>query len=205
MLPLGLISICSISSLVCSRENVGDRLAITLTMVLTSISFKYTTSASLPKVSYQTLLDTYILLSFVLLVVVVVADIAFFVPDLFVDRAYLEDTEYMALLHDTRFPWLERALMNLFALVLVVGHAILLLWLLWKYEVNRAWCKETGPVDPAFAQDDRHLPDTTHRRCNAGRTLRNQKPRPIQRGRLGLRRASSPPRPAVYGSVVGLA
>lgn len=45
-----------------SRLSTGDRLQITLTLLLTSVAFKFVVAESLPRVSYQTILDKYILM-----------------------------------------------------------------------------------------------------------------------------------------------
>jgi hypothetical protein len=45
-----------------SRLSTGDRLQITLTLLLTSVAFKFVVAESLPRVSYQTTIDKYILL-----------------------------------------------------------------------------------------------------------------------------------------------
>lgn len=51
---------CATSSLLVPRDALGERLAITLTMVLASIAFKSTVNASIPSVAYMTWTDTYI-------------------------------------------------------------------------------------------------------------------------------------------------
>ena len=56
VLPLFLISLYSLSSLACARDDLPDRLTITLTMILTSITFKSIANSSLPTLSYQVLL-----------------------------------------------------------------------------------------------------------------------------------------------------
>lgn len=80
VLPLGLISLGSITSLVVPRADLGDRLAITVTMILTSITFKTITQRTLPVLSYQTLMDYYILTMFVFIFAVLVVNLAFLTP-----------------------------------------------------------------------------------------------------------------------------
>lgn len=60
VLPLGLINLFSLSSLAVPRDSLGDRIAITLTMILTSITFKSIANATLPTLSYQTAMDWWV-------------------------------------------------------------------------------------------------------------------------------------------------
>lgn len=57
VLPLFFLSLFSLTSLGCSREALGDRLAITVTMILTSVTFKNVSNSTLPVLSYQTIVS----------------------------------------------------------------------------------------------------------------------------------------------------
>ena len=69
-LPNFLLSVLVFTSFAISPEDLEDRLSVTLTLVLTSVAFKYMVAQELPKISYLTLLDKYILLSFTFLALV---------------------------------------------------------------------------------------------------------------------------------------
>ena len=56
-----LIAALTFSTFIFKAKEPGERLQITLTLLLTSVAFKYVISSSLPKVSYLTLLDKYVL------------------------------------------------------------------------------------------------------------------------------------------------
>ena len=64
MLPMALIEALAYGSFAVPREDVADRLSVSLTMVLTAVAFKQIISAELPNVSYLTLLDVFVLASF---------------------------------------------------------------------------------------------------------------------------------------------
>ncbi|KAH3765081.1 Gamma-aminobutyric acid receptor subunit gamma-3 [Pelomyxa schiedti] len=53
-------------------EEGGDRLSLNLTLLLTSVAYKYVIASYLPKTAYLTILDLYVLSSFVLLVFVII-------------------------------------------------------------------------------------------------------------------------------------
>merc|ERR1719433_1520327 len=46
-------------------DGIVDRLSITLTMMLTSVAFRFLVADSLPKISYYTFLDKYLMYHFV--------------------------------------------------------------------------------------------------------------------------------------------
>lgn len=54
--PLFLIVMMSFGSLFFPAEELDSRLSVTLTLVLTSVAFKFVVADSLPKISYQVLL-----------------------------------------------------------------------------------------------------------------------------------------------------
>ena len=60
------MSLMALTSFIPSRDDAGDRLGITLTLILASIAFKYTLQDAIPKVSYQTIMDVYIVSNFAL-------------------------------------------------------------------------------------------------------------------------------------------
>ena len=64
MLPMALIEALAYGSFAVPREDVADRLSVSLTMVLTAVAFKQIIAAELPNVSYLTLLDMFVLASF---------------------------------------------------------------------------------------------------------------------------------------------
>jgi len=64
-LPLFLINLISLGAFAVAPDEPADRLSISLTMVLTSVAFKLQISASLPPISYLTLLDWFVLTSFI--------------------------------------------------------------------------------------------------------------------------------------------
>ena len=69
-LPNFLLSALVFTSFAIAPEDLADRLSVTLTLVLTSVAFKYMVAQELPRISYLTLLDKYILLSFAFLALV---------------------------------------------------------------------------------------------------------------------------------------
>ena len=60
-LVMGLITALTFSSLAVEADAPGDRVQITLTLLLTSVAFKYYAQQFVPTVSYLTLIDKYIL------------------------------------------------------------------------------------------------------------------------------------------------
>lgn len=69
-LPNFLLSLLVFTSFAIERQDLADRLSVTLTLVLTSVAFKYMVSQELPRISYLTLLDVYVLVSFTFLALV---------------------------------------------------------------------------------------------------------------------------------------
>ena len=69
-LPNFLLSVLVFTSFAIAEEDLADRLSVTLTLVLTSVAFKYMVAQELPRINYLTLLDKYVLLSFVFLALV---------------------------------------------------------------------------------------------------------------------------------------
>ena len=58
---LALISFLALGPFCVAQTEIGDRLSIIFTLLLTAVTFKFVVSQSLPRVSYQTLLDQYVL------------------------------------------------------------------------------------------------------------------------------------------------
>ena len=54
--PQGLIMILTFASLAVDPTEPADRLSVTLTLLLTSVAFKFVVSQNLPVISYVTLL-----------------------------------------------------------------------------------------------------------------------------------------------------
>lgn len=63
-LPLFLITSCVFTSYIVPPEAFADRAAINLTLLLAQVAFKFIVSDKLPAISYATLVDAYVLLSF---------------------------------------------------------------------------------------------------------------------------------------------
>ena len=70
--PLFLISGISLCSFGVGRQELGDRLSVSTTMMLTAVAFKLIINADLPKLSYLTFIDTVSLANFVFVTLVVV-------------------------------------------------------------------------------------------------------------------------------------
>ena len=58
---LAIISFLALGPFCVPQGEIGDRLSIIFTLLLTAVTFKFVVSQSLPRVSYQTLLDQYVL------------------------------------------------------------------------------------------------------------------------------------------------
>ena len=58
---LAIISFLALGPFCVPQSEIGDRLSIIFTLLLTAVTFKFVVSQSLPRVSYQTLLDQYVL------------------------------------------------------------------------------------------------------------------------------------------------
>jgi len=56
-----LINIATLSSFACNVEDTGDRLAISSTMFLAAVAYQVYVGSLLPKLSYMTFVDSYIL------------------------------------------------------------------------------------------------------------------------------------------------
>jgi len=69
-LPTFLITLMSVTTFSVPLEEVSDRCGVILTLVLTSVAYKFIVSQGLPKISYCTFLDTYVMISFLFLTVI---------------------------------------------------------------------------------------------------------------------------------------
>eukprot|EP00040_Diaphanoeca_grandis_P043727 m.268906 g.268906 ORF g.268906 m.268906 type:complete len:485 (-) comp81239_c0_seq1:26-1480(-) len=65
-LMTGLVTLC-FSAFSVELEDIADRMSIILTLLLTAVAFKFVIADSLPKLSYSTLMDYYLLLNFVIM------------------------------------------------------------------------------------------------------------------------------------------
>ena len=70
--PQLLLTLMSLSVFAVPTGDVADRLSVILTLVLTSVAFKFVMAQSLPKIPYNTALDWYVLVSFLILSFVVI-------------------------------------------------------------------------------------------------------------------------------------
>ena len=68
-----------------SRLSTGDRLSVSLTLMLTAVAYKFIVATMLPQISYLTLLDAYLLCCFALIILVCIENVAF--PALAYDRS----------------------------------------------------------------------------------------------------------------------
>jgi len=66
-LPIFLITLMSVTTFVVPLHLVAERCGVILTLLLTSVAFKFVVGQGLPKISYNTFLDTYVLASFIVL------------------------------------------------------------------------------------------------------------------------------------------
>lgn len=80
-LPLAVLTLLGPASCFIEADGTSmgtaDRLSVTLTLLLTAVAYKFVVASSLPQVSYQTLLDFYVLVCFFLLVVNVVENVVY--------------------------------------------------------------------------------------------------------------------------------
>ena len=70
MFPIGLFSTTTWLAYTCPAEQVGSRLGVGLTMVLTSVAFKFAMAQDLPRLPYATHVDKYIMANMLLQIVV---------------------------------------------------------------------------------------------------------------------------------------
>ena len=70
-LPTFMLTLMSVATFAVPAGDVADRLGVILTLVLTSVAFKFIVAQSLPKIPYNTCLDWYVLISFVILSAIV--------------------------------------------------------------------------------------------------------------------------------------
>lgn len=73
VLPVASIVFASISSLAVF-EDMGGRLGATLTLLLTAVAYKYLVAEMVPRISYNTLLDWYVLICWAFLLLMVLAN-----------------------------------------------------------------------------------------------------------------------------------
>jgi len=75
LLPLFVFTSILFCSFVVPPEDFADRTSVTLTMLLTKVAFKFIIADKLPKISYLTLIDKYILFCYGTAVVVIVENV----------------------------------------------------------------------------------------------------------------------------------
>jgi len=71
-MPLLVIQVMTLSSFCIDREEVADRLQISVTMMLTAIAFKLQISDEIPHLSYLTLIGMLVLATFLFIFVIVI-------------------------------------------------------------------------------------------------------------------------------------
>ena len=69
VLIMALLSIMGLLCYAMEPDNIGDRLSTNFTLILTIVAFKLVLAQSLPKVAYNTLIDWYMIASFVTLTI----------------------------------------------------------------------------------------------------------------------------------------
>ena len=114
--PTLLLTLMAASIFTVPASDAAGRLGLILTLVLTSVAFKFVVSQSLPKIPYNTSLDWYVLGSFVILALIVV------------------EVSVVALVDEidaTIAPTVERWLLAALAVLVFVGHAALGLLIWW--------------------------------------------------------------------------
>ena len=75
MLPMMIITTCILSSFFVPQDALGDRCSITLTLLLAQVGFKFVISQELPRLSYATLIDFYVLVCFLITFLTVVESV----------------------------------------------------------------------------------------------------------------------------------
>ena len=110
------ISICAVE-IDGSRLSTGDRLSVSLTLMLTAVAYKFIVAASLPQISYLTLLDAYLICCFALIILVCIENVAF--PGLAYERSSEVPVE---MVNEWLFFWLY---IGAFVLLHVVGGVYL--------------------------------------------------------------------------------
>jgi hypothetical protein len=71
-LPLYILSSCSFLSFAINRADFAGRVGVCMTVMLTVIAFKYSTADKLPRISYLTWVDKYLLSTLVLQFVILI-------------------------------------------------------------------------------------------------------------------------------------
>ena len=70
------------SAFVIPREDIADRLSVTVTLMLAAVAFRFIVSTMLPKVSYLTIMDYYLLVGFVALILMIAENAIVGIPAL---------------------------------------------------------------------------------------------------------------------------
>ena len=67
VVPMILIVVCCYASLAVPKDEVADRLSVSVTLMLATVAFKFVITNILPPVSYLTWMDRYITINFVVI------------------------------------------------------------------------------------------------------------------------------------------
>ena len=67
VLPVGVLGLISLSTFLLPYDDTADRMELSITILLTSATYKLFTAASIPEVAYWTLLDRYIISNFLIM------------------------------------------------------------------------------------------------------------------------------------------
>merc|ERR1712070_56736 len=127
-----LINGISIGSFAIPRTDVGDRLGVSMTMVLTAVAFKLEISNKLPDLSYLTLLDKFVLASFGFIGAISVENtLALY---------WLDDSQDETLLYVFCYTWLIGTVFT----ILVIAYKILSKPLISKSPSGRVEMGTTG-------------------------------------------------------------
>ena len=72
MLPIFIVTSCVLPSYAVPPDEFGDRAAILFTLLLAQVAYKYVIADKLPKISYMTLLDSYVFACFAATFIVII-------------------------------------------------------------------------------------------------------------------------------------
>eukprot|EP00457_Paulinella_chromatophora_P004648 gb/GEZN01004660.1/.p1 GENE.gb/GEZN01004660.1/~~gb/GEZN01004660.1/.p1 ORF type:complete len:572 (+),score=67.05 gb/GEZN01004660.1/:67-1782(+) len=123
VLPLYLITATASACFAVPQTQVADRASITLTMMLTTVAYKYLIAGNLPNISYLTLIDKYVLLCLILQVCFVVATVI--IGSIATNRQYknmLKDPDYIHKPFEVE-PWISlTAFFSVWTLLHILGY-----------------------------------------------------------------------------------
>merc|ERR1719384_99722 len=119
------------SAFVIPRSDIADRLSVTVTLMLAAVAFRFIVSTMLPKVSYLTVMDYYLLLGFLALILMIAENAIAGIPSL--DK-FGDDIDLWCAL--------------IFGVMWVTTHIIALIALLRKECLRISW-EEMDEIDSA--------------------------------------------------------